>query len=96
MVLRAGVTNLVSVLNLSSCILYSLSCLLYLSPLLHVAMNRLKQLFAVILTEDPEDTHTALEAAGVPVSFDDCRSCPNPCEDGMEALSIPTSSINLG
>jgi hypothetical protein len=47
-------------------------------------MNRLKRLAAVLLnpTEDPEQTHAALEAAGVPVSFADCRNCPNPCEDG--------------
>jgi hypothetical protein len=47
-------------------------------------MNRLKRLAAVLLnpTEDPEQTHVALEAAGVPVSFNDCRNCPNPCEDG--------------
>jgi hypothetical protein len=48
------------------------------------SMNRLKRLAAVLLnpTEDPEQTHSALEAAGVPVSFADCRNCPNPCEDG--------------
>lgn len=47
-------------------------------------MNRLKRLAAVLLnpTEDPEQAHAALEAAGVPVSFADCRNCPNPCEDG--------------
>ncbi len=49
-------------------------------------MNRLKQLVAVLLnsTDDPEQTHGALEAAGVPVSFADCRNCPNPCEDGKQ------------
>lgn len=49
-------------------------------------MNRLKQLVAILLnpTEYPEGTHGALEAAGVPVSFDDCRNCPNPCEDGKQ------------
>lgn len=48
------------------------------------SMNRLKRLAAILLNpnEDPEQTHAALEAAGVPVSFADCRSCPNPCEDG--------------
>jgi hypothetical protein len=47
-------------------------------------MNRLKQLVAVLLnpTDHSEETHVALEAAGVPVSFADCRNCPNPCEDG--------------
>ncbi len=47
-------------------------------------MNRLKRLAAVLLnpTDDPEQTHVALEAAGVPVSFAECRNCPNPCEDG--------------
>jgi len=67
-------------------------------------MNRLKQLFAVLLNEgeDPEDMHAALEAAGVPVSFDDCRSCPNPCEDGHEEYPnriismIDTTSDMLG
>lgn len=51
-------------------------------------MNRLKQVLAILLnpTEDPEDTHAALEAAGVPVSFADCRSCPNPCEDGKRVF----------
>ncbi|KAI9466916.1 Sucrase/ferredoxin-like-domain-containing protein [Lactarius psammicola] len=49
-------------------------------------MNRLRQLAAILLnpTDDPEQTHGALEAAGVPVSFADCRNCPNPCEDGHE------------
>ena len=49
-------------------------------------MNRLRQLVAVLLnpTDDPEQTHVALEAAGVPVSFADCRNCPNPCEDGKQ------------
>jgi hypothetical protein len=53
-------------------------------------MNRLKRLAAVLLnpTEDPEQTHAALEAAGVPVSFADCRNCPNPCEDGKYPLII--------
>jgi len=52
-------------------------------------MNRLKHVLAVLLnpTEDPEQTHAALEAAGVPVSFADCRSCPNPCEDGKRVFS---------
>jgi hypothetical protein len=52
-------------------------------------MNRLKRLAAVLLNpaEDPEQAHAALEAAGVPVSFADCRNCPNPCEDGKPALS---------
>jgi hypothetical protein len=47
-------------------------------------MNRLRQLVAVLLnpTDQSEETHVALEAAGVPVSFADCRNCPNPCEDG--------------
>ena len=50
-------------------------------------MNRLKRLAAVLLNpaEDPEQTHAALEAAGVPVSFADCRNCPNPCDDGKQA-----------
>ncbi|KAI9448135.1 Sucrase/ferredoxin-like-domain-containing protein [Lactarius indigo] len=49
-------------------------------------MNRLKQLAAILLnpTDDAEKSHDALEAAGVPVSFADCRNCPNPCEDGHE------------
>ncbi|KAI0004915.1 Sucrase/ferredoxin-like-domain-containing protein [Russula compacta] len=49
-------------------------------------MNRLKQLAAVLLNpmNDSEQTHAALEAAGVPVSFADCRNCPDPCEDGHE------------
>lgn len=49
-------------------------------------MNHLKQLVAILLnpTDDPEKTHVALEAAGVPVSFADCRNCPNPCEDGKQ------------
>jgi hypothetical protein len=52
-------------------------------------MNRLKQVLAVLLnpTEDIEQTHAVLEAAGVPVSIADCRSCPNPCEDGKRASS---------
>jgi hypothetical protein len=60
----------------------------FLTPLLDV-MNRLKRLAAVLLNpaEDPEQAHAALEAAGVPVSFADCRNCPNPCEDGKPALS---------
>ena len=51
-------------------------------------MNRLKRLAAVLLNpaEDPEQMHAALEAAGVPVSFADCRNCPNPCEDGKKTL----------
>ena len=58
---------------------------------LHDTMNRLKRLAAVLLNsaEDPEQTHAALEAAGVPVSFADCRHCPNPCEDGKPALVLP-------
>ncbi|KAH9045507.1 Sucrase/ferredoxin-like-domain-containing protein [Lactarius pseudohatsudake] len=49
-------------------------------------MNRLRQLVAILLntTDDLEQSHGALEAAGVPVSFADCRTCPNPCEDGHE------------
>jgi len=52
-------------------------------------MNRLKQVLAILLnpTEDLEQTHAVLEAAGVPVSIADCRSCPNPCEDGKRAFS---------
>lgn len=55
-------------------------------------MNRLKQLAAVLLNPmgDSEQTHAALEAAGVPVSFADCRNCPDPCEDGKRALSFPS------
>ncbi|KAI9512256.1 Sucrase/ferredoxin-like-domain-containing protein [Russula earlei] len=67
-------------------------------------MNRLKRLAAVLLnpTEDIEQTHAALEAAGVPVSFADCRYCPNPCEDGHEEYpnkivsKIDTTSDMLG
>ncbi|KAI0307260.1 Sucrase/ferredoxin-like-domain-containing protein [Multifurca ochricompacta] len=67
-------------------------------------MNRLKRLAAVLLnpTEDLEQTHAALEAAGVPVSFADCRNCPNPCNDGHEeyphriASMIDTTSDMLG
>lgn len=60
-----------------------------LAVFLHDTMNRLKQVVAVLLnpTGDPEQTHAVLEAAGVPVSFSDCRSCPNPCEDGKRAVS---------
>ena len=59
-----------------------------LAALLRGAMNRLKQVLAILLnpTEDPEQTHAVLEAAGVPVSIADCRSCPNPCEDGKRAF----------
>lgn len=58
-------------------------------------MNRLKRLAAILLnpTEDPEQTHAALEAAGVPVSFADCRNCPNPCEDGHEEYPEKISSM---
>lgn len=58
-------------------------------------MNRLKRLAAVLLnpTEDPEQTHIALEAAGVPVSFADCRNCPNPCEDGRYFLIRPRTRL---
>jgi hypothetical protein len=66
----------------------TLGVLWLLTPL-HNVMNRLKQLAAILLNsaEDPEQAHAALEAAGVPVSFADCRNCPNPCEDGKPALS---------
>ncbi|KAI0053025.1 hypothetical protein FA95DRAFT_1482489 [Auriscalpium vulgare] len=46
-------------------------------------MNRLKRLAAVLLNPhdvDIDDASSALEAAGVPVSFADCRNCPNPCD----------------
>jgi hypothetical protein len=58
-------------------------------------MNRLKRLAAVLLnpTEDPEQTHAALEAAGVPVSFADCRNCPNPCEDGKYSKTLLSSKV---
>lgn len=67
-------------------------------------MNRLRQLVAVLLnpTDHSEGTHVALEAAGVPVSFADCRKCPNPCEDGHEeyphrvASTIDRTSEMLG
>ncbi|KAF8505675.1 Sucraseferredoxin-like protein [Russula emetica] len=36
---------------------------------------------------------STLEAAGVPVSFDDCRNCPNPCEDGHEEYPEKISSM---
>lgn len=60
-----------------------------LTALFRETMNRLKQVLAILLnpTEDPEQTHAVLEAAGVPVSFADCRVCPNPCEDGKRAPS---------
>lgn len=60
-----------------------------LAALLRGTMNRLKQVLAVLLnpTEDLAQTHAVLEAAGVPVSIADCRSCPNPCEDGKRAFS---------
>jgi hypothetical protein len=35
---------------------------------------------------DSKQIHAELEAAGVPVSFADCRTCPDPCEDGKKAL----------
>ncbi|KAF8484862.1 Sucrase/ferredoxin-like-domain-containing protein [Russula ochroleuca] len=60
-------------------------------------MNRLKRLAAILLspTEDLEQAHAALEAAGVPVSFADCRNCPNPCEDGKQThSSIPLGALN--
>ena len=37
-------------------------------------------------TEDPKQVHAELGAAGVPVSFVDCRNCPNPCEDGKRTI----------
>jgi hypothetical protein len=36
---------------------------------------------------DSKHIHAELEAAGVPVSFADCRTCPDPCEDGKKTLS---------
>jgi len=59
-------------------------------------MNRLRQLVAILLnpTDDVEDTHVALEAAGVPISFADCRNCPNPCEDGKQ-LNAPIPWDNI-
>ena len=58
-------------------------------------MNRLKQLVAVLLnpTDYSEDSHVNLEAAGVPVSFADCRNCPNPCEDGKQKKILPFPSL---
>lgn len=58
-------------------------------------MNRLKRLAAVLLNpaEDPEQMHAALEAAGVPVSFADCRNCPNPCEDGKKPFTFPWTRL---
>ncbi|KAH9977884.1 Sucrase/ferredoxin-like-domain-containing protein [Lactifluus volemus] len=69
-----------------------------------MTINPLKRFFAVLptSTNDPEQTHSALEAAGVPVSFADCRNCPNPCSDGHEeypqriASTIDTTSEMLG
>ena len=61
------------------------------------SMNRLKRLAAILLspTEDLEQAHAALEAAGVPVSFADCRNCPNPCEDGKRThSSISSDPLN--
>jgi hypothetical protein len=51
-----------------------------------MTINPLSRLVAILLnpTSDPEQTHSALEAAGVPVSFADCRNCPNPCNDGKQ------------
>ncbi len=61
-------------------------------------MNRLKQLAAILLnpTDDHEQTHVALEAAGVPVSFADCRNCPNPCEDGKQINALFLLSSQQG
>ena len=62
------------------------------------SMNRLKRLAAILLssTEDLEQAHFALEAAGVPVSFADCRNCPNPCEDGKKTdLSVSSDPLNV-
>ena len=61
-------------------------------------MNRLKRLAVILLspTEDLEQAHAALEAAGVPVSFADCRNCPNPCEDGKRThLSISSDALTV-
>ncbi|KAA1466308.1 hypothetical protein DENSPDRAFT_831116 [Dentipellis sp. KUC8613] len=47
-------------------------------------MNRLKSLAAILLgpaDDDTDESAAALEAAGVPVSFADCRNCPHPCEE---------------
>ena len=77
-------------LELHWTILYSLRC-----QTLLLTMNRLKRLAAVLLNpaEDPEQMHAALEAAGVPVSFADCRNCPNPCEDGKTLFPFPWTRL---
>ncbi|THH15386.1 hypothetical protein EW146_g5082 [Bondarzewia mesenterica] len=67
-------------------------------------MNRIRRLAAILLSPPPEleETGAVLEAAGVPVSFADCRSCPNPCEEGHEEYPqkimsmIDTTSDMLG
>ncbi|TFY83933.1 hypothetical protein EWM64_g53 [Hericium alpestre] len=69
-------------------------------------MNRLRSLAAILLGPaevDMEESVAALEAAGVPVSFADCRNCPHPCEEpGHEeypqkiASMIDMSSEMLG
>ncbi|KAI0251304.1 Sucrase/ferredoxin-like-domain-containing protein [Lactifluus subvellereus] len=69
-----------------------------------MTINALYRLVAILFnpTNNLEQTHSALEAAGVPVSFADCRNCPNPCNDGHEeyphriASTIDTTSDMLG
>ena len=74
---------------------WTILCLLQCPETLLLTMNRLKRLAAVLLNpaEDPEQMHAALEAAGVPVSFADCRNCPNPCEDGKTLSSISLDAL---
>ena len=92
--------------HLIRCILLNtvlLTLLLTIPPSLNFPMNRLKQLVAIILnpTDYSEESHVTLEAAGVPVSFADCRNCPNPCEDGKlkkfsHSLCILNKNVHVG
>ncbi|TFY55357.1 hypothetical protein EVG20_g9350 [Dentipellis fragilis] len=55
-------------------------------------MNRLKSLAAILLgpaEDDVDESAAALEAAGVPVSFADCRNCPHPCEEPARPRGLP-------
>jgi hypothetical protein len=44
----------------------------------------LRKLRALVLGHDqpPDNIYTTLTASGIPVASADCRTCPNPCDEG--------------
>lgn len=51
-------------------------------------MHLVRRVSNAILGRDPEDPEASneLEAAGVPVAFDSCRYCADPCDEGEQTL----------